>query len=578
MNEAASRNPVYLTRLHQLLPHEDVDPNLMAKLEKEIVSEGVLRKAITVDENSNIILNGIHRYAVLKRLGCRVIPVVYVDYASPEIMVESWREGMRLSKKDVLEAGLSGEKLPPKTSRHLIKKGKRLLHISVIERRVDVPLNLLKSDIELVDLESIRPAMQARLEDTLASYSRFLKTGNVDTLLIVDGDTNVLLCGVEAYSALELLSAKKTPVLKVDLNAVEIEAAYPHVKIDREAVVRAGINGPKLPPNSFRVKLEPFKVKFPLKDLISHEGRFKNALKVFENTVELLVDNWPTPMVKLKSLSSERRTVWAKLECYNPFSNSVKDRVGWFMLAEAAKHGELKKALYEATSTNTGIALASIANTLGIKSKLFMPEAVQKASDIYLDVLGAEVVRLPVGLTVEAVDKVDAEAKAHDAMHLNQFENDANFKVHLKYTAREIDEQLGSLGLKPTCIIGGLGTSGHMSAISFYFKAKYGDDVKVIGVQPALNEIIPGIRRVETGMKWLHMVHFDEIIDVTQLEAIEGAVKIARSEGLLIGLSAGAVVSAFQKTAEDKGVYVLVFPDSGYKYAEQFEKYFSGKL
>jgi cysteine synthase/O-phosphoserine sulfhydrylase/cystathionine beta-synthase len=114
-----------------------------------------------------------------------------------------------------------------------------------------------------------------------------------------------------------------------------------------------------------------------------------------------------------------------------------------------------------------------------------------------------------------------------------------------------------------------------MSAIAFYFKNKYKDDIEIIGVQPAPNEVIPGIRRIETGMKWYHWVRFDKIINVKQKEAIEGCIKIARKEGLLIGLSAGAVVHAFTKIAKEKGVYVLVFPDTGYKYAEQFEKYFS---
>jgi cysteine synthase/O-phosphoserine sulfhydrylase/cystathionine beta-synthase len=116
-----------------------------------------------------------------------------------------------------------------------------------------------------------------------------------------------------------------------------------------------------------------------------------------------------------------------------------------------------------------------------------------------------------------------------------------------------------------------------MSAISVYFKTKYKGSVKIVGVQPAPNEVVPGIRRIETGMKWYHKASFDEVLDVKQAEAIEGAMKIAKKEGLLIGLSAGAVVHAFQKIAEEKGVYVLVFPDSGYKYAEQFEKYLSSE-
>jgi cysteine synthase/O-phosphoserine sulfhydrylase/cystathionine beta-synthase len=211
---------------------------------------------------------------------------------------------------------------------------------------------------------------------------------------------------------------------------------------------------------------------------------------------------------------------------------------------------------------------------LGVKAKLYIPKTIQKVSDIYLEVLGADVVRLPVGLTVEAIGQVDSQARTDNATHLNQFENDANFKVHLKYTARELDQQLQSVGLKPTCIIGGLGTSGHMSAISFYFKNKYGEDVKIVGVQPAPNEVIPGIRRIETGMKWYHWMTFDDVVDVKQTEAIEAAINIARKEGLLIGLSAGAVVHAFNKIARNDGVYVLVFPDTGYKYAEQFENYF----
>jgi len=109
-------------------------------------------------------------------------------------------------------------------------------------------------------------------------------------------------------------------------------------------------------------------------------------------------------------------------------------------------------------------------------------------------------------------------------------------------------------------------------------KIKYGETVEIVGVQPAPNEVIPGIRRIETGMKWIHWVEFDRIVDVSLREAVEGAITIARREGLLIGLSAGAVVSAFNKVARDEGVYVLIFPDTGYKYAEQFEKYLSNQL
>jgi cysteine synthase/O-phosphoserine sulfhydrylase/cystathionine beta-synthase len=567
------KNEVHLVELDELLQHEEVDLNHLKELTEEIASDTLLKYAIIVDENTNVIIDGEHRFTALKNLGCKRIPVVYVDYNSPDIEVQTWRSGQRLTKKDVIEAGLSGKRFSPKTTRHMIKHSDTLSHISVIEKKVDIPLELLKSELELINISDVRSAMHVEFKESLPLYTRFLETGVVDTPIIVDRKSNVILDGYEAFQALDLLSAQKVPAFKVNVENLTILSLQPDRPVTKETIIDAGLKGSKLPPKSFKIGIGPFKIDVPLKGLMKPKELNKKLLKVFNNTLELLFEGWPTPIVKLNSLSTEKRSVWAKLEGYNPFSNSVKDRIGWAMIIEALERGELKEVLYEATSTNTGIALASIANILGVKTKLFIPKSIQKVSDIYLDVLGAEVVRLPVGLTVEAINQVEAEAKARDATHLNQFENDANFKVHLKYTATEIDKQLESLSLKPTCIIGGLGTSGHMSAISLYFKNKYKDGVKIVGVQPAPNEVIPGIRRVETGMKWFHQVHFDEIIDVTQTEAIEGVVKIAKNEGLLIGLSAGAVVHSFQKIAKEEGVYVLVFPDTGYKYAEQFEKH-----
>jgi cysteine synthase/O-phosphoserine sulfhydrylase/cystathionine beta-synthase len=427
--------------------------------------------------------------------------------------------------------------------------------------------DVLKSYVELVDIKEVKPSSYVNIKNILPLYAKFLNKGIVDEAILVDKKHGVIVKGHDSYYALDLLSAKKVPIFKVNISDIEI------TPLSKAAIIEAGLKGPKLPPNSFDAQFEIPKIDIPLGKLLEIKERDRNILRVYHSTTELLYEGWPTPIVKLNSLSSKNRSVWAKLEGYNPFSNSVKDRIGFSMIMEARNRGELREILYEATSTNTGIALTSIANTLGLKTKLYIPKTIQKVSDVYLNVLGAKVVRLPVGLTVEAIDRVDSEARANKAMHLNQFENDANFKVHLKYTAKELDEQLQIEGLKPFCIIGGLGTSGHMSAIAFYFKNKYKDNIEIIGVQPAPNEVIPGIRRIETGMKWYHWVRFDKIINVKQSEAIEGCIKIARKEGLLIGLSAGAVVHAFTKIAKEKGVYVLVFPDTGYKYAEQFEKY-----
>jgi len=433
------------------------------------------------------------------------------------------------------------------------------------------------TQVQLADITEIRQPVKVDIRDVIPVYRSVVRSGLIEKPIIVDRESMVALKGHELLESLNLLSADKAPVLQVDRSKVRIRSLQPNLRpVTLEKVIEAGVEGPKLPSRSFEVYIdeEPLCVKVSLEELGIWGKLRRSTLNVYENTLELLYKSWPTPLVKLSSVSSEERSVWAKLEGFNPYSNSVKDRVGWSMIMTALEEGSLGDILYEATSTNTGIALTAIANILGRKTRLFIPKSIQKVSDTFLKALGAEVIRVPVSLTVEAIEEVDSKAKHEGAVHLNQFENDANFKVHLKYTAKEIDEQLRSIGLKPDYIIGGLGTSGHMSAISLYFKSRYGDDVKLIGVQPAPDEVIPGIRRVETGMKWIHWTEFDQIVDVTRDEAIEGALTVARREGLLIGLSAGAVFHAFKETAKENGVYVLVFPDTGYKYAEQFEEYF----
>ncbi|MEM0459403.1 MAG: pyridoxal-phosphate dependent enzyme [Thermofilaceae archaeon] len=321
---------------------------------------------------------------------------------------------------------------------------------------------------------------------------------------------------------------------------------------------------------------------FKLEELGFYDEINPPPLRVFDSTEELLYRNWPTPLVKLRSLSGDGLRVWAKLECYNPFSMSVKDRIGWAMVREYLdKNPGAKVVLYEATSTNTGMALAAMAAIRGLRVRLYLPATIQKASDVLLTVMGAEVCRKPKALTVEFIDEVEVEARIMGGVHLNQFENDANFKVHFRYTAKELDLQVKSASLNLKGIVGGLGTSGHMSAIALYFKSRYSGGVRVYGVQPAPGTSIPGIRRVETGMKWARIAPIDRVIDVTPEEAVEQAVRVARSEGLLIGLSSGAVTAAFEKLrsegALEEGDYVLIYPDHGFKYVEQFSRYLFGE-
>ncbi|MDW8062167.1 MAG: cysteine synthase family protein [Nitrososphaerota archaeon] len=430
--------------------------------------------------------------------------------------------------------------------------------------------------VGLTPISEVKQPVAVDIRYIVPIYSELLRRGIVDKPIAMEEESRVALSGFDLLEALNLLGVDMAPTIALDRSEFEVISTCGR-PISLDDIVEAGLGGSKLGYGCFQVKLYLHELPCINVDLdslgFSNDYKRRGNLGVYGDTLELLYKGWPTPLVKLRSFSSDGRLVLAKLEGFNPFSNSIKDRVGWAMIMEALGKGGLREVIYEATSSNTGIALASIGAILGLRSRFFIPRNIQRVSDVYLKILGAEVERMPVNLTVEAISEVESRARMDGATHLNQFENDANFKVHLKYTARELDLQLREFGVKPDYIVGGLGTSGHMSAISLYFKSRYGRDVKIVGVQPTRDDVIPGIRRIETGMRWVHWVEFDRIIDVKCSEAIEGCIEVARREGLLIGLSSGAVFHAFKEIAGEDGVYVLIFPDTGYKYGEQFEGY-----
>ena len=129
--------------LDDLRPHENVDPRRVARLKAEIERDGMLKLAIAVDIHTRVILDGHHRLAVLRQIGCKRIPVTFVDYSSPLIEVFS-RNEYPLTKSEIVQAGLGGRLYPPKTSKHMVRFSKKTKHISMIEERVNVPLLLLK--------------------------------------------------------------------------------------------------------------------------------------------------------------------------------------------------------------------------------------------------------------------------------------------------------------------------------------------------------------------------------------------------------------------------------------------------
>jgi len=137
---------VELVKLDMLKPHEEADSEHLRKLKEEIKSDEILNFAITVSKNENIILDGHHRAAALKELGCTTIPAVFVDYGSSDIEVQSWKDDIQLTKEDIMRAGMGLKKLPPKTSKHMIRIDGVLNHISAIEKRVDIPLEALRKE------------------------------------------------------------------------------------------------------------------------------------------------------------------------------------------------------------------------------------------------------------------------------------------------------------------------------------------------------------------------------------------------------------------------------------------------
>ena len=140
---------VVFTYIKDLKEHEEVDEQEVKNIVSKIESRGVIRKPIIVDKKTNLILDGHCRFNALKRLGCLKIPVIYVDLMSPDIMVEAWRKGEKISKNDLIKAISNGIKMPPKTSKHMIKIDGKRMHISIIEKDVNIPLkNLLPVDRE----------------------------------------------------------------------------------------------------------------------------------------------------------------------------------------------------------------------------------------------------------------------------------------------------------------------------------------------------------------------------------------------------------------------------------------------
>jgi hypothetical protein len=135
---------IVFIRIEELREHEEIRPDYLEELKNEILSDGMLKMPIAVDRSTYIILDGHHRLHALKKIGCKKIPVILVDYQSPEIEVIPWREGEKITKEMIINTALTGKRMRPKTSRHMILVEGQLKHISCIETIINVPLDELK--------------------------------------------------------------------------------------------------------------------------------------------------------------------------------------------------------------------------------------------------------------------------------------------------------------------------------------------------------------------------------------------------------------------------------------------------
>jgi Cysteine synthase len=286
---------------------------------------------------------------------------------------------------------------------------------------------------------------------------------------------------------------------------------------------------------------------------------------VFSSVQDLVTGLWPTPLVRLEHFGD----VWAKLEFFNPLSRSIKDRTVFFLLRRFLNDGLYGGLVEEASSGNVAVALAALANIYGFRYRAYTTKHLPRTTEVLLRVLGAGVVKVDRDSIDEGFWRwVRDNATRDGAINLNQFENADNPEGHYYFTGGEIVDQFMSIGKRPRVLIAGIGTGGHVTGIARRLRDTFGG-VYVVGVEPAINNVIPGIKRLESGTRWVREV-VDEVIDVSLEEAVNGVIRVARSEGLLIGLSSGAVFQAFLKVRERLGdvTYLLIFPDDIYKYID----------
>ena len=288
-----------------------------------------------------------------------------------------------------------------------------------------------------------------------------------------------------------------------------------------------------------------------------------------------------TPLLELGTYRDENKleaNLIAKLEYFNPLG-SVKDRVANAMIETAIKEGKINKdtVIIEPTSGNTGIGLAFVTATKGLRLILTMPETMSIERRRIVSALGAEVVLTPgVEGMKGAIEKAEALKKEYgNAFIPQQFENEANPKIHFETTGPEIWRDTDG---KVDIFVAGVGTGGTVTGIGKYIKSQ-NPNAKIVAVEPATSAVLSGhkpgphkIQGIGAGFvpKVLDLDIVDEIIPVENEDAFNASKAVAKAEGLLVGISSGASIHAateLAKRPENKGKNIVVLlPDTGERY------------
>ena len=279
-----------------------------------------------------------------------------------------------------------------------------------------------------------------------------------------------------------------------------------------------------------------------------------------------------TPLVELTHLNSKRPSVriFGKLEGANP-GGSIKDRPAYYMIKRAEESGELTpgKTILEATSGNTGIAVAMIGAAKGYRVKLCMPECVSTERQQILRALNAEVVLTPAregtdGAIRRAHQLLESEP---DTYYMpNQFENPSNVLAHYETTGPEVFAQTNG---QIDVFVAGMGTTGTLMGVKRYLKEKK-PQVKVVGVEPGIGHTIQGLKNLtESMVPGIYDPRLlDEKITVEDGEAFETTRLLAANEGIFVGMSSGAAVAGALSIAHQmtRGTIVVILPDRGDRY------------